>query len=470
MVDMKKNLTLAFLLLVSVLCFANDTAGIVSETGGVKFLKQDGISMLKEALLIRNGEIEVNYIFKNTTNKDIETTVLFPVPAMPCFLTEDEEKGHDFNFKLFASGKSVPYKTAFTITLVGQDLTDKFKHLYKSYTQLPTEEEFMKVVSSLPEDLQKQIKPEYGLHDEMGYPSLSACSMGISFYWDQKFFKNKNLYIKHTYAPSMSYSSIGGRTVAYILTTANNWQGPIAQFDLLVEHPQYIMDTAVGKSIGGYYTAHKENFTPQENLTFYFNRENLRVDDTYRTLSKNEFRVGIGENAVLYKDEGKTPLCKISISEVYAELDLNNKTWSEHTSIYFPEKGVRYGRRLQIEEPLYVKVSDLYLKDYGLSGYVQIDFLMKSSESVSADAAKIKNGTDLISCTDYIKKYDIRPKLYQIDGPANIRQTPNGEIKAEVADNVYVWAVAQDGVWYRIITEETFGWTHKNNLKDAWNK
>ena len=77
---------LLFILLLFLSCMsarANDTAGYVLPTGGVMFKKQDGIKMKTEALYIRPGQIEVNYLFENTTDKDITTQVFFP-PAAYC--------------------------------------------------------------------------------------------------------------------------------------------------------------------------------------------------------------------------------------------------------------------------------------------------------------------------------------------------------------------------------------------------
>ena len=81
---------LLFILLICLFCMsarANDTSGTVLPTGGVVFEKQDGIKMKTEALYIRPGQIEVNYLFENTTDKDITTQVFFPLPQMPAVET-----------------------------------------------------------------------------------------------------------------------------------------------------------------------------------------------------------------------------------------------------------------------------------------------------------------------------------------------------------------------------------------------
>ena len=71
----KKILCLFYFILISLSVYANDTAGTILPTGGVVFEKQDGIKMKVEALYIRPYQIEVNYLFENTTDKDINTQI-----------------------------------------------------------------------------------------------------------------------------------------------------------------------------------------------------------------------------------------------------------------------------------------------------------------------------------------------------------------------------------------------------------
>ena len=76
-----------FCCLTGLYAYANDTSGTVLPTGGVVFEKQDGIKMKTEALYIRPGQIEVNYLFENTTIiclKTPRTKILLPKFSSPC--------------------------------------------------------------------------------------------------------------------------------------------------------------------------------------------------------------------------------------------------------------------------------------------------------------------------------------------------------------------------------------------------
>ena len=117
---MKKIISI-FILLSCYFCtpaLANDTAGDVLPTGGIVFEKQDGIQMQVEALYIRPEQIEVNYIFKNTTDKDITTQVFFPLPPISAvldFYRYYQDAEHHFNFNLWINGEKTNYQTHFTL-------------------------------------------------------------------------------------------------------------------------------------------------------------------------------------------------------------------------------------------------------------------------------------------------------------------------------------------------------------------
>ncbi len=105
--------------------YANDTTGYLLPTGGVVFEKQDGIKMQVEALYIRPKQIEVNYLFENTTDKDITTQMFFPLPeisAVSDYYGDYRDAEHQFNFKLWINGKETKYQTHFTLTQNGKEV------------------------------------------------------------------------------------------------------------------------------------------------------------------------------------------------------------------------------------------------------------------------------------------------------------------------------------------------------------
>ena len=58
------------------------------------------------------------------------------------------------------------------------------------------------------------------------------------------------------------------------------------------------------------------------------------------------------------------------------------------------------------------------------------------------------------------------PVLYRIDGPANLRDKPNGKVIAQLADKTYVWVWPDNkkGKWYPVRQNDLSGYTYKQNL------
>lgn len=60
---------------------ANDTFAEMA-AGGIQISRSAEIEMTSEDLYISPSEVRVDYTFRNTTDKDIETTVAFPMPEL----------------------------------------------------------------------------------------------------------------------------------------------------------------------------------------------------------------------------------------------------------------------------------------------------------------------------------------------------------------------------------------------------
>jgi hypothetical protein len=54
--------------------------------------------------------------------------------------------------------------------------------------------------------------------------------------------------------------------------------------------------------------------------------------------------------------------------------------------------------------------------------------------------------------------------LHTIDGPANVRDNPNGKTIATINDQTLVLVLETDGDWYHILYADIDGWTYKKNL------
>ena len=389
---------------------ANDTAGTLLPTGRVVFAKQDGVQMRVEALHIKPGQIEVNYLFENITDKDITTQVFFPTPgqALSNKYVPDEfgPSFHDFDFKLWIDGKEKPYDTALTIHRLfyyndagfyvdeKTDVTEQLMPYLKPFIRgndIIFPEGFDAFIESLPAETrdrwQREKLVEFYKHEEKSWWGKSL-GKGLTFYWTQIFPVGKTVWVRHTYAPTGRSNSIGALEancfrdydedkffqalakqhgvpvpnqngdirwraydyLQYILKTANNWSGPIESFNLLIEANRAAFACFEGKP--------------------------LPVIDRFAAVNRQHFAP---------------------------------------------------------------------------SADLELDFINKGAE-------------------DYVPAPSPAYALYRVDGPANVRETPGkGKVIGSLKDKTYAWA-APDPLnkdWYLVLQNDISGYTHEGNLRAA---
>ena len=306
-----------FCCLTGLSAYANDTSGTVLPTGGVVFEKQDGIKMKTEALYIRPGQIEVNYLFENTTGKDITTQVFFPLPQMPAVETFPQgDLAHDYEFKLWVNNKPVQYEKHWTILSGKTDITALVPVLFYTEEEIISEAELDRRVEMLqPKERQPFIDKnilKYGWildparGEVQAWEMTDAWQKQLSYSWQQTFPAGKTVSVRHTYVPTAMTTNVGTpfskcidkdsqkyqdfvfipeneRTYSwqhldaqdymeYILTTANNWQGPIENFNLLVESPLKSVGCFDGEAFYGdpYFAVNRQKYTPEWDISVDF--------------------------------------------------------------------------------------------------------------------------------------------------------------------------------------------------------
>lgn len=374
--------------------YANDTSGTVLPTGGVVFEKQDGIKMKTEALYIRPGQIEVRYLFKNTTDKDITTQVFFPLPQMPAVETFPQgDLAHDYEFKLWVNDNPVKYEKHWTILSGETDITALVPALFYTEEEIISEAELDRRVKMLRSEerqpfIDKNIlKYDWILDPDKGevqsWKMTDVWQKQLSYSWQQTFPAGKTVSVRHTYVPTAMTTNVGTPFskcidresqkyqdfvfipenqrkyswqhldaqdyVEYILTTANNWQGPIENFNLLVESPLKSVGCFDGESFysGQYFAVNRSHYTPE---------------------------------------------------------------WD-----------------------------------------ISVDFIAKGSIA-----------------RPYHPKSE--PVLYRVDGPANVRSKPNGNVIGQMENDSHVWVWPKDkkGKWYPVLQNNLQGYTHKQNLVEVF--
>lgn len=276
-----------FLVFFSYTVYSNDSSGERGIGGELIAAKSQEIEMLSEDLLVTLDKITVKYKFKNTSNKDIKTTVYFPIKLVP---------GIDYNTNI----KLYPTYDPKTRKLI--------KPEYGSDTccadfSLENPHQFSLLIN-------KKVSPF-----QLDFPKDGKQIDELKYFWETTFPANKEVEVEHSYVPDRKnfpggddpvYSSkyytedknfcidrstaegikqklnimkkdksqlvlFSGNTLTYILKTAKNWNGPIKKFRLTVkkktenELVSYCIE-GVKKVDPLTFVVEKTNFVPQNDL------------------------------------------------------------------------------------------------------------------------------------------------------------------------------------------------------------
>jgi hypothetical protein len=292
---------LALALFASVPVSANDSS-IGDDNGTITFKSQPNITMDREALLISEINIQVDYVFTNTSQKDLTVPIAFPMPPM-YFGYSDH--GEMTDFKLWVDGK--PIKTERKLVVLLDGATDVSKKMAEYGW---SEKELIHFLSDHEAPPPKGKKPlPKTWFDKDGEPRIT---MNEYFIWHQNFPAGKPVSIKHSYSPSISTGvpqpasyliqdyakstcldkgsqlemkkrereyGLSWAYVSYILMTANNWQGAIKDFTLTVkkQNPKDMVslcfDGELKKTDPKTFEFHQQNYKPTHDLSLLFIRK-----------------------------------------------------------------------------------------------------------------------------------------------------------------------------------------------------
>jgi hypothetical protein len=325
----KAVLIILYIVNIPNLAIANEMPLEGFPANGIVVRNERNIQIDREDLFISSRKIEVSYIFRNYSNKDIASVVAFPIPSYkydPTGIIKYPVHG-DFTVEVNGVRKKCSEITRAFIN--GKDCTDKLKNLNASIKDFKIGWEDKHHVFSgnffmLTKATQKKLIDAgvVKIDEEMQEPyAMPAWSVVTTYYWTQTFPANTTTAIKHTYTPNPSddmyymnegkahslsrkaYSmaelsklhclnkeimqwvkkekyAIRLNTIDYILTTANHWKQPIKEFHLIIEGDQ-ASDTNERPStcFGGNrlvqvkdnrYEVTIKNFIPKEEIKVYF--------------------------------------------------------------------------------------------------------------------------------------------------------------------------------------------------------
>lgn len=274
---------------------ANDSSASL-DADGLHFTYNPNIEVESEALWLSLDWVGVGYRFHNTSDHDISTLVAFPLPVM--YISEDgnyvlpdnRDPINFIDFTVTADGKPVEPQVEVRATRFGIDVSEILKKHGIPLTMLGANDDASAALYDKLNDLPPDAKQELEHYGVIDWTTSSGADnkplatthwqTSITFYWFQTFPAGRSIDVTHRYHPvprhfffseedldsaemkqkycfdqafadaaramlkraaqghEEDYSPIlKGKELRYVLTTAENWLGPIKKFTLRVEKP-----------------------------------------------------------------------------------------------------------------------------------------------------------------------------------------------------------------------------------------
>ena len=304
---------------------ANDSvAGLGA--GGLILGRTDSISMDKEDLFISMDEVKVDYVFRNTADKDVETIVAFPMPdidANPNWMPNlpDDTSDNFLGFEVSVDGAEMAPQLEQKAFAVGVDITEELKA--KEVPASP----FLKATTDAlakPSETDATDWIDRGLiyidsyDDGSGWKHVRTpiWALKSTYWWKAKFPAGKTVSVSHRYKPSLSSAAgvgffydgkfqdgyaedkqrycidanfekailkaakqgpdgslaMGQNAIEYVLTTGGNWAlGNIGEFNLTIDkgHAKNLVSfcgEGVTKTGPTRFEIHARDFSPEKDL------------------------------------------------------------------------------------------------------------------------------------------------------------------------------------------------------------
>ena len=270
--------------------FANDTMAEL-KTGGLTFVRSPEIEMTKEALFISPEEVRVDYVFTNTSDRDVSGLVAFPMPEIggdpfANVAIDDVETANYLAFTASQDGRVVAVDLQQRAYAAGLDVTEDL--VARDIPLLPYARATKAALERLPPDVAADWIARGILfvdtYDDDGTGMKDhrtpLWSLKSAYWWRTIFPAGKQVHVRHRYKPSVggtvgiSFLEDGaarGRRfedyrkryciednivrravqsekdmragkphlvenwISYVLTTGANWNGPIRDFTLTID-------------------------------------------------------------------------------------------------------------------------------------------------------------------------------------------------------------------------------------------
>ncbi|MCK8780667.1 DUF4424 domain-containing protein [Rhizobium sp. NTR19] len=276
------------LLLAASNSWANDTTAELT-TGGLIYVQTTDVVMEEEDLYLSREEVLVDYVFRNTSEKEVESIIAFPMPdvvggAQNDVAVGDMESDNFLGFSVVQDSRQIKPELQQRVLALGIDRTDEFET--HKIPVLPYSDKTAEALKALPVDVKADwiskgliYVDSYDAGQGWEEEIRPAWTLRSTYWWKTSFPPNKPVRVSHRYKPSVGGTVAmtfieGGKPVSnykayaerycidsafmktaarleaaaaksgphyteqwisYILTTGANWSGPIGKFKLTVD-------------------------------------------------------------------------------------------------------------------------------------------------------------------------------------------------------------------------------------------
>jgi Domain of unknown function (DUF4424) len=292
---------------------ANDSTAELS-AGGLQLVRTEAIQLVSEDLFVSADEVRVTYHFLNTADSPITTVVAFPLPPIDAVVPEemnivlpDSGSPNFVDFVVTVDRAAVTPSVEERVTALGIDRTAALRDLGLPLN--PIADGLYDRLQTLSANDKTELK-RLGLVTTDPYSVEATWKLETTFYWEQTFPPGREVVVEHSYKPVVGFSFFGDyvlddpgyrakycidddfdraarkkldavagtnfpylqeKRISYILTTANNWSGPIGTFRLTVDKgdPQALVSfcgTGVTKVSPTRFEMTATDFVPEKDL------------------------------------------------------------------------------------------------------------------------------------------------------------------------------------------------------------
>ncbi|WP_137132336.1 DUF4424 domain-containing protein [Rhizobium sp. FY34] len=307
---------------------ANDTMAEL-KTGGLVYVETSDVAMEQEDLYLSMTEVRVDYVFRNTSDKDVDSVIAFPMPDIQgspdgMIAIPDMEVDNFLGFAVQQDGKTIQPALDQRVTALGVDRTEELRKA--NVPLLPYSDATASAITQLSPDMVQDwiakgllFADTYDAGKGWTTDYRPLWTLHSAYWWKTRFAAGKPVRVSHRYKPSvgatvaMSFISEGKpgysygeyrqrfclddafmktaaklekaaasggpnyteAWISYVLKTGANWGGSIGRFTLTIDKgdPKNFVSfcgEGVKKTGPTSFVLEKQDFTPEKDLDVLF--------------------------------------------------------------------------------------------------------------------------------------------------------------------------------------------------------